>query len=119
LMAPPVSAATRGPTLSITSRATRGSTETVSRELGLPEAVIPLPVWQLTSKTPSSAPRALAVIVGAREGAGRVVRGGAAGGGFAALQAPSSDGAEYSNGWRPQAASLSSTDRHVLVLVQR
>jgi hypothetical protein len=69
-MAPPVSAATRGPTLSITSRVpkgtTRGSTETVSRELGLPEAVTPLPVWQLTSKTPSSAPRALAVVVGAR-----------------------------------------------------
>jgi hypothetical protein len=47
-MAPPVSAATRVPTLSITSRVpkgtTRGSTETVSRELGLPEAVTPLPV---------------------------------------------------------------------------
>jgi hypothetical protein len=25
----------------------------------------------------------------------------------------SSDGAEYSNGWRPQAASVSSADRHV------
>ena len=90
-MAPPVSAATRVPTLSITSRVpkgtTRGSTETVSRELGLPEAVTPLPVWQLTSKTPSSAPRALAVVVGACEGAGRVVPGGAAGAGFAALQA--------------------------------
>jgi hypothetical protein len=71
-MAPPVSAATRVPTLSITSRVpkdtTRGSTETVSRELGLPEAVTPLPVWQLTSKMPSSAPRALAVVVGACEG---------------------------------------------------
>src|SRR5829696_1220230 len=91
-MAPPVSAATRGPILSITSHVpkgtTRGSTETVSRELGLPEAVTPLPVWQLTSKRPSSAPRALAVVVGACEGAGRVVAGGAAGGGFAALQAP-------------------------------
>ena len=92
-MAPPVSAATRVPTLSITSRVpkdtTRGSTETVSRELGLPEAVIPLPVWQLTSKMPSSAPRALAVVVGAREGPGRVESGsgGAAGGGFATLQA--------------------------------
>src|SRR5215216_2844614 len=90
-MAPPVSAATRGPTLSITSHVpkgtTRGSTETVSRELGLPEAVIPLPVWQLTSKTPSSAPRAPAVVVGAREGAGRVVAGGPGGGGFAGLQA--------------------------------
>jgi hypothetical protein len=31
----------------------------------------------------------------------------------------SSDGAEYSNGWRPQAASVSSTDRHVMVLLQR
>jgi hypothetical protein len=59
-MAPPVSAATRGPTLSITSRVpkgtTLGSTDTVSRELGLPEAVTPLPVWQLTSKMPSSTP---------------------------------------------------------------
>src|SRR5512132_2178762 len=70
-MAPPVSAATRVPTLSITSRVpkgtTRGSTETVPRELGLPEAVIPLPAWQLTSKRPSSTPRAAAVLVGARE----------------------------------------------------
>jgi hypothetical protein len=31
----------------------------------------------------------------------------------------SSDGAEHSNGWRPQAASVSSADRHVMVLVQR
>lgn len=91
-MAPPVSAATRGPTSSITNRVpkgtTLGSTETVSRELDLPEAVIPLPVWQLTSKTPSSAPPTPSVLVGARAGAGRVVAGGAAGGGFAAVQAP-------------------------------
>jgi hypothetical protein len=91
-MAPPVSAATRGPTLSITSRVpkgtTLGSTDTVSRELGLPEAVTPLPVWQLTSKMPSSTPRAPVVLAGACEGAGRVVPGGAAGAGFAALQAP-------------------------------
>ncbi len=77
--------------LSITSRVpkgtTRGSTETVSRELGLPEAVTPLPVWQLTSKTPSSTPRAAAVLVDAREGAGRVVSGGEAEGGFASVQA--------------------------------
>jgi hypothetical protein len=48
LMAPPVSAATRWPTSLITSRVpkgtTLGSTETVSGELGLPEAVTPLPV---------------------------------------------------------------------------
>ncbi len=58
LMAPPLSAATRGPTSSITSRVpkgtTCGSTETVSCELGRPEAVTPLPEWQVTSKTPSS-----------------------------------------------------------------
>ena len=90
-IAPPVSAATRVPTLSITSRVpkgtTCGSTETISRELGLPEAVTPLPVWQLTSKMPSSAPRAPAVLVGANDGRGRVVSGGAAAGGFAAAQA--------------------------------
>jgi len=44
----PVSAATRAPTLSINSRVpngtTRGSTDTVCLELGLPKAVIPLPV---------------------------------------------------------------------------
>jgi hypothetical protein len=108
-MAPPVSAATRGPTLSITSRVPngtiRGSTETVSLELGLPEAVTPLPVWQLTSKTPSSAPRALAVVVGARAGAGRGCtwrRGRRRIRGTAGHQEDSSgDGAEYSNGWRP------------------
>jgi hypothetical protein len=76
----PVSAATRGPTPSITSGVpkgtTRGSTETVSRELGLPEAVTPLPVWQVTSKLPSRTPPAAAVLVGAREGAGRGVAGG-------------------------------------------
>jgi hypothetical protein len=66
-MPPPVSAATRVPTPSITSRVpngtTRGSTETVSRELGLPEAVTPLPVWQVTSKLPSRVPRAAAVLL--------------------------------------------------------
>ena len=91
-MAPPVSAATRGPTPSITSRlpkgTTFGSTETVSRELGLPEAVTPLPVWQVTSKLPSRAPRAVAVLVDAREGAALVVPGGEAGGGLVSLQAP-------------------------------
>jgi hypothetical protein len=65
-MAPPVSAATRGPTPSITSRVpkdtTRGSTETTSRELGLPEAVTPLPVWQVTTKLPNRAPRAAVVL---------------------------------------------------------
>jgi hypothetical protein len=89
LMAPPVSAATGVPTLSITSRVpngtTCGSTETISRELGLPEAVTPLPVWQLTSKTPSSTPRTPVVLVGVDPCAGRVVPGGEAGGGFAAL----------------------------------
>ena len=92
-MAPPVSAATRGPTPSITSRlpkgTTFGSTETVSRELGLPEAVTPLPVWQVTSKLPTRVPRAAAVLVGTREGAGRVVPGGEAGGGLGSLQATS------------------------------
>jgi hypothetical protein len=91
LIAPPVSAATRVPTLSITSRVpkgtTCGSTETVSRELGLPEAVIPLPVWQLTSKMPSSARRALAVLVDAPEWAGVVLPGGEAGRGLASVQA--------------------------------
>ena len=90
-MAPPVSAATRGPTPSITSRvpkgSTRGSTETVSRELGLPEAVTPLPVWQVTTKLPNRAPRAAVVLVGAPEGAGHVVPGGEAGGGLGSLQA--------------------------------
>jgi hypothetical protein len=90
-MAPPVSAATRVPTLSITSRVpngtTLGSTETVSRELGMPEAVIPLPVWQLTSKMPSSTPRAAAVLVGAREWASVVVPGRETGDGFASVQA--------------------------------
>jgi hypothetical protein len=66
-MPPLVSAATRVPTPSITSRVpngtTRGSTETVSRELGLPEAVTPLPVWQVTSKLPSRVPRAAAVLL--------------------------------------------------------
>jgi hypothetical protein len=87
----PVSAATRGPTLSITSRVPRGttwgSTETVSRELGRPEAVTPLPVWQVTSKLPSGAPRAAAVLVGEGEGADRVAPGGEVGGGLASLQA--------------------------------
>ena len=90
LMLPPVSAATRGPTPSITSRVpngtTRGSTETISRELDLPKAVTPLPVWQLTSKLPSRAPRAAAVLVGANDGTGRVVAGEARGG-VALLQA--------------------------------
>jgi hypothetical protein len=93
-MAPPVSAASRGPIPSITSRVpkatTWGSTETISRELGLPEAVTPLPVWQVTSKRPSRTPRAAAVLVGAGEGAGRVVPGGEVGGGLALLQATTS-----------------------------
>ena len=53
----------------------------------MPEAVTPLPVWQLTSKLSSGAPRAVVVLVGAREGAGRVVPGGEAGGG-ALLRSP-------------------------------
>jgi hypothetical protein len=80
-----VSAATRGPTPSITSRVpkatTWGSTETVSRELGRPEAVTPLPVWQVTSKRLSRTPQAAAVLVGARKETGRVVPGGTVGGG--------------------------------------
>jgi len=77
--------------LSITSRVPNGtilgSTDTVSRELGLPEAVIPLPVWQLTSKRPSSTPRAVAVVVGVREWAGVVVPGRETGDGVASVQA--------------------------------
>jgi len=117
----------RGPTSSITSRipngTTLGSTETVSRELGLPEAVTPLPEWQLTSKTPSSTPRAPVVLVGANSCAGRVVPGVEAGGGFAALQAarrtPTSNRAEQRNPWRSQAASVVHADRHVIVLLLR
>jgi hypothetical protein len=78
----PVSAATRLPTVSTTSHVpkgtTRGSTETTSLEVGLPEAVVPLPVWQVTSKTPSMAPRAPVLLVAARGEAGRVESGGQA-----------------------------------------
>src|SRR5215207_10632061 len=35
----------------------RRSTDTISRELGRPDAVTPGPVWQVTSKTPIGAPR--------------------------------------------------------------
>jgi hypothetical protein len=126
-MAPPVSAATRMPTVSITSRVpkgtTRGSTETVSRELALPEAVTPLPVWQLTSKTPSSTPRALAVLVGATHWAGRVVPDGEAGGGLASLQAaarstpPATTPSSAAVGARSHRRG-SSTERHGIVVLR-
>jgi hypothetical protein len=119
-----VSAATRVPTSSITSRVpkgtTCGSTETVSRELGLPEAVTPLPVWQLTSKTPSSTPRAPVVLVKATDGAGRVVPGGAAEGGVRGAagrqEDPAGDRAQQRNARRSQTASVTSADRHGIVL---
>jgi hypothetical protein len=106
--------------LSITSRVpkgtTCGSTETLPRELGLPEAVTPLPEWQVTSNTPSSMPRAPVVLVGANFSPARVVPGGEAGGGFPVLQAarrtPAATAPSNATLGAPHAAAVASADRH-------